>query len=84
MHAEPTGESPIEQAHGSDWNVLVTLLTENQTPWTADELARGLGGVTIAVVDSLDRLERGGLIRRTTDGLVFPTRAAVYFDQLNT
>lgn len=83
MQDQPIGESLIQQDNDKDWSVLSTLLIDNETPWTVDELIVGHGSGKVWVIDSLGRLERGGLIRRTADGLIFPTRAAVYFDQLH-
>jgi hypothetical protein len=85
MQEQPIGESPIEHEHNEDWSVLMTLLTENEGPWSAAELQLGLGKPNdkIWVTDSLSRLRRGGLIHRTSDDLIFPTRAAIYFDQIH-
>jgi predicted transcriptional regulator len=71
---EPTSEDE------SDMYVLLTILDEgDHWPWSVDELVREHGrGAKLAVRDSISRLERGGLIHRTTDDLVFPTRAAIY------
>jgi len=71
---EPTTEDE------SDKYVLLTILDEgDHWPWSVAELAREHGrDQEITVRDSISRLERGGLIHRTTDDLIFPTRAAIY------
>jgi predicted transcriptional regulator len=59
---------------------LLTILDEgDHWPWSVTELAREHGrDQEVTVMDSISRLERGGLIHRTTDDLVFPIRAAIY------
>jgi hypothetical protein len=39
-------------------------------------------GDEIAALDSLDRLNKSGLIHRTRDDLVFPTRAALHYTRI--
>lgn len=74
---------PATQDDGQDWSVLTTLLSEgDQRPWSVDELTRVSGGDNVAVADAISRLQRSGLIHHTTDDLVFPTRAALYFEQI--
>lgn len=60
--------------------VLQTLLDQDDAwPWTVDELIRDRGdGDHIAVEDAINRLHRGGMIHRTKEDLIFPTRAAIY------
>jgi hypothetical protein len=71
---EPTSEDE------SDKYVLLTILDgSDHWPWSVDELVREHGPADeITVRDSISRLKRGGLIHRTADDLVFPTRAAIY------
>jgi hypothetical protein len=71
---EPTTESE------SDKYVLLTILDQgDHWPWSVDELVREHGWQDeVAVKDSISRLEHGGLIHRTTDDLIFPTRTAIY------
>jgi hypothetical protein len=44
--------------------------------------ARRERGDEIAALDSLDRLNKSGLIYRTRDDLVFPTRAALHYTRI--
>jgi hypothetical protein len=71
---EPTTEDE------SDKYVLLTILDGgDHWPWSVDELVQEHGrDDEVMVIDSISRLERGGLIHRTTDDLIFPTRAAIY------
>lgn len=71
---EPTTEDE------SDMYVLLTILDQgDHWPWSVEELIREHGcDDEVAVKDSISRLERGGLLHRTTDDLLFPTRAAIY------
>jgi predicted transcriptional regulator len=73
---------PIRTEEADDWDLLLILLSHNeQRPWSIDELARELGDQT-AAIDSINRLQRAGLIHRTNDGFIFATRPAVRFAQI--
>lgn len=74
---EPTGEDR------DDWAVLSTLLSEgDQWPWSVADLVSSLDRDDVLIIDSVNRLERGGLIHRTSDDLVYPTRTAIYFERI--
>jgi hypothetical protein len=65
-----------------DWGVLILLIGEHdQRPWSVAEIVREKGD-EIAALDSLDRLNKSGLIHRTRDDLVFPTRAALHYTRI--
>ena len=58
------------------------LVADEQRPWSTEELAREIGK-PIAVADAIAALHAAGLIHRTSDGFLFPTRAAVRLDQIS-
>lgn len=72
---------PAEDDARDDWGVLVLLVGQDQRPWSVAEIIRERED-KIATLDSLDRLRKSGLIHRTADGLVFPTRAALHYTQI--
>jgi hypothetical protein len=74
--------TPTEDEVYNDWAILEQLIhPDEQRPLSVDELIRERGDA-IAAIDAISRLQRAGLIHRTTDDLIFPTRAAIRFQQI--
>jgi hypothetical protein len=81
MQTEPSHKLG-EDDDRDDWGVLVLLIHQDaQRPWSVAEIIRERGD-EIAALDSLDRLNKSGLIHRTRDDLVFPTRAALHYTRI--
>jgi hypothetical protein len=70
---------PERSAHAIVLDLLVGA--ENHWPWSVDEVAREISS-SIDAADAIDALYGAGLIHRTSDGFVFPTRAAVHYSQI--
>jgi len=85
MPSDETNDVSETQAM-HDWGVLHRLLDQDdQRPWSVDELVRDRAGAQTDRNDMLDAIARlvgMGLVHRTADDLVFPTRAALYLDQI--
>lgn len=80
MHDQRTGTVADDEA-ATDGEIMTTLLvTDEMRLWSVEEIVRDHGD-EVAVIDSLNRLQGGGLIHRL-EGFVFPTRAAVCSHQL--
>ncbi len=81
MQAKPN-PLPGDNDARNDWAVLVLLVDqEDQRPWSVAEIVRERDD-KVAALDSLDRLRKSGLIHRTADSLVFPTRAALHYTRI--
>lgn len=77
IRSEPTVEDK------EDWSVLCTILSQgDEWPWSITELVETLDSEDILIIDAINRLDRGGLIRRVADELVYPTRTAIYFERI--
>ncbi len=70
------GDTTIESG------ILDRLTDPNdQRPWSVDELIRDTGE-RLATVDAIGSLQHIGLIHRTSDDLIYATRAAVRAKEL--
>ncbi len=80
--SEPT-LMPAESKVRTESTIMSLLLVhDDQRPWSTEELAREIGR-PMEVADAISALHCVGLIHRTTDGFVFPTRAATHLDGLD-
>jgi hypothetical protein len=74
--------TPREEDARDDWGILVCLVCPaDQRPWTVADLIRELGDEP-AAIDAIGRLRRSGLIHRSADDVVIPTRAAIHYTEI--
>ncbi|MGC2373125.1 MAG: hypothetical protein WA484_04540 [Solirubrobacteraceae bacterium] len=74
---------PAESKVRTESTIMSLLLVlDDQRPWSTDELIRTVGR-EIDTLDAIADLHAVGLVHRTTDGFVFPTRAATHLDGLD-
>jgi len=80
---EVTFEDDLPAQGSGEWAVLSRVIgtIDNRPPWSVDELIRDLGDVN-NVTDAINTLYGAGLINRA-ENLIFPTRAAIVFDQIS-
>lgn len=74
--------TPSEDEQRTEAAILGLLLNRtNQQPWAVEELIREIGR-PLETQDAVASLHGSGLIHRCGD-FVFPTRAALRFDQID-
>ena len=78
MHDEPSPSAPEREAM-QDSTILEMLISEDG-PWSAQEIDREVG---FDPTDSLRRLYGAGLLHRVKR-FYWPTRAAIYAEQIKT
>lgn len=80
--SEPTLMPAESQARTESAIMTLLLLHDDQRPWSTDELIREIGRPD-DVHNAIYSLHGVGLLHRTSDGFIFPTRAATHLDRLD-
>ncbi len=80
--SEPTLMPAESQARTESAVMTLLLLHDDQRPWSTDELIREIGRPD-DVRNAIYSLHGVGLLHRTSDGFIFPTRAATHLDGLD-
>jgi hypothetical protein len=79
--AQPTPD-PAEAAARDEWSILICLLdSDNQRPWSVEELIRERGN-RVAALDAIRRLRVAGLLHQQDD-FCFASRPAVRYHQIH-
>ena len=84
MQQQPNPVVEADNMH--DWGVMIRLIDpDDQRPWSVEEMVRDRTDSRTSRADTTEairRLQGVGLIHRTADDFVFPTRAALHYDQI--
>jgi len=80
--SQPTLMPAESEARTESTIMSLLLVQDDQRPWSTEELVRTIGR-EIDTRDAISSLHATGLVHRTTDGFVFPTRAATHLDGLD-
>ena len=81
MHEQGICDPAAEDDRDDKTIMSVLLVKDDQRPWSIEDLARELGD-HLRAIDAVERLHRSGLVHRTAEDLVFPTRAALHMGRI--